>query len=837
MSDDRLQQVEKLYHDALALPANQREAFVKAACGADAGLAGEVESLLSQYQSKDSLFDQPLWSSMSSSGESAIASKLLVGSQLGPYQIAGLLGAGGMGRVFRAHDSRLQRSVAVKVLLPEQDLRRFEREARALAALSHRNVVPIFDIGHEGGLDYLVEELVEGESLRDTLRSGPLSIARFRHLAVQIAEGLDAAHRAGIIHCDLKPENIMVTPEDCARILDFGLATGRRTGSDAANTSLSQPGAVTGTPAYMSPEQAEGKSLDARSDIFSFGLVLYEMLSGRRAFTGDSAASIMTAIVHEEPKPLDTTLALESILARCLRKSPADRFQSVTQVRDGLLAATSEVSWPGAADSGVQATLQAQSSSAIRTPSIAVLPFVNLSGDKENEYFSDGLAEEMLNFLSQIPGLKVTARTSAFAFKGKAEDIRKIADALGVTTILEGSVRRSGSRIRVTAQLINPEDGCHLWSERYDRELADVFAMQDEIARAIVSALRVKFSGAPAPFEQYRPNLAAYEALLKARHYQRTAVTELRRRAKECYEQAIELDPKFALAHCEYGIYFLSLTAAGGMPAEQSLPIVRSLAEKALALDPFLSEGEAMLGIVAAFMEDDWTEAARRFRQAMSRDPVPVNVRFQYALGYLLRVGRPVEALQQIDLGLQEDPLNPLLRINRAGFLAAAGRDEEAAEGYREALEVNPNIAGALGPLAAYHTWRGEIDQALVLCEKAYGLAPLLPHVIGLFAGLLKRTGSTRRADELLGKLQPTDAFGAPRGLAVYHWVLREFDAEADWLEKAIDQRDNYASLFLRGWYGRELCSTPRWAGLMRRLKLPESDFGPPVRTPESPLR
>jgi Tfp pilus assembly protein PilF len=250
--------------------------------------------------------------------------------------------------------------------------------------------------------------------------------------------------------------------------------------------------------------------------------------------------------------------------------------------------------------------------------------------------------------------------------------------------------------------------------------------------------------------------------------------------------------------------------------------MVRSQAHKALELDPSLPEGDSMLGVVAA-SEHDWKEAERRFRLAMARDPVPVNVRLQYALGYLLRAGRPVEALQQMELGLQADPLNLILRINRAGCLVAAGRDEEAAAGYREALELNPSIVGALGPLATYHASRGELDQALVLCEKTYALSPLLPHTIGLLAGLLRCTGEARRAEELLGSLQPSDAFGSPRGLAVYHWVLREFDAEADWLEKAIDQRDAYGAMYLRLWYGRELRSTPRWAGLMRKLNLPES--------------
>jgi serine/threonine protein kinase/tetratricopeptide (TPR) repeat protein len=724
------------------------------------------------------------------------------GDKLGPYEILTPIGAGGMGEVYRARDLRLKRDVAIKVSAA-QFTERFDREAQAIAALNHPNICTLHDIGP----NYLVMEFIEGAPLAGPL---PLDVA-LRH-AVQIADALSAAHAKGITHRDLKPGNILVTA--CGiKLLDFGLASlsGRSAADETAVMGLTNAGTVLGSPAYMSPEQAEGKPVDARSDIFSFGLVLYEMLTGRHAFRGDSAIAIMAAIVRDQPGPMDVPPAVEAVVTRCLSKSPVDRFLTMAQVKDALLASNSGVS------TAVSRTLPAQT-----RPSIAVLPFANMGGAEENEYFSDGLAEEIINFLAQIPALKVTARTSAFAFKGKTEDIRKIADALGVTTILEGSVRRSGSRIRVTAQLINAQDGYHLWSQRYDREMADLFDLQDEIAQAIVSALRVKLSGAHAPFEQYKPSPPAYEALLKARHYQRTAVAEFRRRAKECYEQAIALDPKFALAQCEYGIYFLSQAAAGALPAKHAFPMVRSQAEKALELDPSLPEGEAMMGVVAASLDYDWKEAARRFRLAMARDPVPLNVRFQYALSYLLRAGRPGEALQQIELGLQEDPLNLLLQINRAGCLAAAGRDEEAAEGYRQVLELNPGIVGALGPLATYHASRGEFDQALVLCEKTYALAPLLPHTIGLLAGLLKRTGATSRADELLGKLQPTDAYGAPRGLAVYHWVLREFDAEADWLEKAIDQRDTYGAPYLRLWYGRELRSTPRWAGLMRKLNLPE---------------
>jgi len=476
------------------------------------------------------------------------------GDKLGPYEIVTLIGAGGMGEVYRAHDPRLGRDVAIKVSA-QQFGDRFKREARAIAALNHPNICTLHDIGP----NFLVMEFIESIPLAGPL---PLDVA-LRH-AVQIADALSAAHAKGIIHRDLKPANILVTASG-VKLLDFGLALlsiGQAT-DDSATMGVTQAGTILGTAAYMSPEQAEAKLVDTRSDIFSFGLVLYEMLSGRRAFTGDSAMAIMAAIVRDEPKSLEAPLPVQSIITRCLRKSPADRYQSMTEVKSALMAVTV---------SPVQPALYAQSSSVERRPSIAVLPFANLGGDKENEYFSDGLAEEILNFLAQIPGLKVIARTSSFAFRGKEQDITKIAETLRVRTILEGSVRRAGSRVRVTAQLIDAEDGSQLWSQRYDRELADVFAVQDEIAQAIASALRVKFSGAPAPFERYKPSLPAYEALLKARHYLRTARPDLVPRAKECYEQAIALEPKFALAQCEYGIYFLSLTLAGVLPANQAFP-------------------------------------------------------------------------------------------------------------------------------------------------------------------------------------------------------------------------------------------------------------------------
>ncbi len=704
------------------------------------------------------------------------------GAPLGPYLLLAPIGAGGMGEVWKARDTRLNRIVAVKRLKARHSAR-FEQEARAIAALNHPHICQIFDIGP----DYLVLEFIEGNQLR-----GPQPLEDALRSAAQIADALDAAHRKGVVHRDLKPANIMVTSEGSVKLLDFGLA--KQVAPASAGEADTQTMAVMGTPAYMAPEQAEGKPADQRSDIFSFGAVLYEILTGRRPFDSLAAAFRDDAAALESPA--------SDVVKRCLAKQPADRYQTMAEVRIAL----------------EQIPVKPVSTH----PSIAVLPFANMSGDKENEYFSDGLAEEILNALAKISGLKVIARTSSFAFRGKEQDITKIAETLRVRTILEGSVRRAGSRVRVTAQLIDASDGSHLWSERYDRELADVFAVQDEIAQAIASALQVKLSGTPAALPQYKPSLPAYEALLKARYYLGQFRPDLYPRIKECFDQAIALDPKFALAHAEYGIYFIAMVNLGALPANQGLPRVRAQARRALELDPSLPDGHAMLGAVAAYLDYDWTEAERCFRVAMARDPVQPQVRWHAAI-CLLSTGRAAEAVRQMDLALQEDPLNSLFRASRATCLVAAGRDEEASKEHLEALELNPAAGLALAGLGVQHVLRGELDQALPLMEKAYAIAPSVPNNIGLLAGLLMRTGDTHRAEELLQKLQPSDAFGAPRGLAIYHWVLREFDAVADWFEKGIDQHDPSSVIFLRLRYGTELRSTPRWAGLMRKLNLPET--------------
>jgi len=454
-------------------------------------------------------------------------------------------------------------------------------------------------------------------------------------------------------------------------------------------------------------------------------------------------------------------------------------------------------------------------------PSIAVLPFADMSPGKDNEWFSDGLAEEIINALTQIPGMLVIARTSAFSFKGKNEDVRKIAEALGVTNILEGSVRKAGNRIRVTAQLINATNGIHIWSERYDREMADVFAIQDEIASAIAAVLKVRLSAEQKEHRVYKPNPPAYEAYLKARYYFGKVTPDSLARGKQYAEQAIALDPGFALAHIDVGDCFLALEGVYQLPAREAMTSIRKEARRAMAIDPSLPEAHAMLGIVAAVHDYDWKEAERHFVRAMACTPVPARVRGWYAYFYLLSIGRVQEAVAELECTSREDPLNVLVRSTLAGFLLATGRHTDADMEIRKVLELNESFAFAHELLGSSYAARGMYTEALASAEKAYSLEPRYMRAIGFLAGLMLRTGNMVRAKELLQKLGDGQEHGAPLAFALFHITCGEIDKAVDWLERAIEQRHSHVFSFIG--HHPMLRSSPRWPSLMRLLNLPET--------------
>ena len=700
------------------------------------------------------------------------------GERLGPYEIVERIGQGGMGEVYKGRDTRLNRLVAIKQLKGQHSAR-FQQEAQAIAALNHPHICQIYDVGP----DYLVLEYVDGSPIQ-----GPMPAPEAIRLALQIVSAIEEAHKRGILHRDLKPGNILLTAKG-AKLLDFGLA--KLTG-DEDNDATRTIG-VSGTPVYMSPEQAEGQALDARSDIFSFGAVLYELLAGSRAF--DSLAGVL----RDEPRALDSPLS--AVVKRCLAKDPAQRFQSAAEVRAALA--------------------QLSNKPADQQPSIAVLPFANMSADKDNEYFSDGLAEEILNLLAKIPELKVIARTSSFAFRGKEQDIRGIGQALDVGTVLEGSVRRAGNRIRVTAQLINVKDGAHLWSERYDRQLEDVFAVQDEIAAAISTALQTKLSKPAAAKPRYVPKLAAHEALMKGWFYHWKMTPEAMGQAKAFFEQAVALDSQYALAHSSYADHLIGRAVTGIARSHDVMPQIRTHAQNALALDPSLPEAHAVLGMLAATYDYDWTEAERKFSVAMASEGIFPWARSQYAGAYLLAQGRYVEAVEQAERAVQSDPLHPLIGAIAAMCLTAAGRIAEGEVKFRELRNFHPTFVVPCIGLASLSLSQGRLEEALQNAETAYAVAPPSPQVMGALGGLLARVGEVERAEELRKRLSSLTDYQTTLGSLFFYTFSGDLDRAAEWCEKAIEERSPSLTLGLEGPVLHPLRTSSHWPRLAKLMNLP----------------
>jgi serine/threonine-protein kinase len=692
-----------------------------------------------------------------------------------------------MGDVYRARDTRLGRDVAVKVIAPAvmQDphrQRRFQQEARAVAALNHPNVCQIYDVGE----DYLVLELVEGEELR-----GPCSPREVVDMSLQIAAALEAAHEHGVLHRDLKPSNVLVTRTGIAKLLDFGIA---KVETAEREVTLTAQGAVVGTVAYMSPEQAQGQPVDARSDIFSFGAVLYELLTGRIAFQGNTVAEVFSALLRDEPRPFDAPPALERIVRRCLQKDRALRFQTMAELKAALAAVEF----------------------AAKTPSIAVLPFANMSGDKDNEYFSDGLADDIINALAKLPDLKVIARTSSFAFKGRNEDIRRIAEMLGVTTILEGSVRRAGNRLRVTAQLITAADGSHLWSERYDRELTDVFEIQDYIAAEIARALEVTL--APPRARRRTPRLPAFEAFLRGRHTLLRNTPASHVQAEAYFKQAIALDSEYPDPRVHLGLSYLLHAMLGERPLLAAAPLIREQAKAALALDPSDSTPHFLLGSMAAAENYAWQEAREHFELAMAAN-VSAEAHWAYASLYFQPLGLSREAAEQMEHAVERDPMAPLWRAIHGSHLVHAGLYERAAEQTRAALKMDPTSFHAYTILGENFVMQRRWDEALESLEQAYRLFPGLAFNTGCFAGVLARLGDKPRAEQVIGAMGDTPR--AHLGRALYHAILDETDDAAACFERAVEHRDPFALVFLATPLLRPLRQTARWARIARTMNLP----------------
>jgi len=812
------------------------------------------------------------------------------------YVLERELGRGGMATVYLARDLKHDRLVALKVLHPELagalGPERFLREIRTAARLDHPHILPVFDSGEAGtreaggGLLWYTMPYVEGESLRERLRREvQLPLEEALRITREVADALDCAHRHGVVHRDVKPENVLVG-EGHARVADFGVAQAVEA---AGGTQLTGTGMAVGTPAYMSPEQASAGQVDARTDVYALGCVLYEMLAGESPFTGPTPQAVIARRLTETPRPLSATREripahVEEAVKRALARAPADRFQTAAEFAHALatgyvtdpgsattsaprpasspppasrrsrrrpkltsalaisfgllvIAAVGMLMWQRARSAGAPSVASAPSASdgpapaagSSRQPasverSVAVLPFTNLSPNRQNEYFSDGMTEELITALGKVEGLRVAARASSFAFKGKPLDVGEVSRKLNVGAVLDGSVRRSGRRLRVTAELVRASDGARLWADRYDRELRDVFQVQDELARAIVGALRVplRLSGRPdtALVRTATADPAAHDLYLQGRFQWNQRTYEALRRAASYFERAAARDPAYAEAYAGLADAYVILPQYGPVPPRDAFAKAERAAERALALDSTLAEAHTSLAAVRMYAYD-WRGAEAEFRRAIALNPNYATAHHWYS-AYLGGAGRLDEALAEIEQAQVLDPLSRIISANVGGRLALHRRYDDALRQLRAALELDPNFAAAHEWLCWVYIMKRTPREATGPCERAAALTGGNPG-LGPLAYAYAASGERARATTLLRQLEARSRreYVSPWAIAIAHLGLGDTAGAFEWLDRGVVARDPNLTGGLSAPFWDPLRADPRFVRLRERMGLP----------------
>jgi TolB-like protein/tRNA A-37 threonylcarbamoyl transferase component Bud32/Tfp pilus assembly protein PilF len=744
----------------------------------------------------------------------AIPSKIATGALADRYTVERELGRGGMATVYLAADRKHERRVALKILHPELALglgpERFLREIRLAARLSHPHILSLFDSGEADGLLYYVMPYVEGESLRIRLeQEKPLGVEETVSIARAVSAALDYAHRHGVVHRDIKPDNIMIYQGE-AMVTDFGIAKALVRSGDET---LTETGLLVGTPTYMSPEQAAGDTdLDGRSDIYSLGCVLYEMLSGRKPFDGPSALAILAKQITEEPAPLrslrsDIPEYLETLVVRAMAKDAKERLTAADLMR--------ALSDPGSI----------RPTSAVGASSIAVLPFLNLSADPENEYFADGMAEEIINALTKVEGLRVTARSSAFSFKGKGEPGREIGRRLKVGAVLEGSVRRSGSRIRVTTELISVADGYHLWSERYDREMVDVFAIQDEISRSIVDVLKVKllrFSTTPL-VQPPTEDLEAYTTYLKGRYFWNRRTPEGLRKSIVLFREAQARDPGYALPYAGEADAYNVLGWWADLPPAIAFPAARTAAARAVALDPGLAEAYASQAFARLYYDWDWPSAEADFKRSIALNP-KYSIARQWYSQLLISSGRSEEARGQIRLAAELDPLSLIIQATVSLIAFYAGDFEGSIANGRRIIENDPNFGIAHRILGRGLLQFGQYREGIAELQKAVELSSFSIMLTAELAHGQARAGNRDAALAILADLRRTavEGYVSAYDLAGIHIGLDDRASALDALEQACAERSSHMIFLGVDPVFRELSDEPRFQAVLARVGAPD---------------
>jgi serine/threonine-protein kinase len=830
----------RLYHAALAQDPSQRAAFLADACGKDEALYRELASLVAQ-SGVDAFLESPTVAGDSTSPTVA-AVDAIIGRDIGAYRVLSLLGAGGMGVVYKALDAKFSRTVAIKFLserLADTDSRRrFLREAQTASSLNHPHILTVHDIGEVDGRQYLVTEFVDGGTLRDWRNSAERSWQEIADLLIGVADALAIAHEAVIVHRDLKPQNILVSTSGYAKLADFGLAKVRPSGE--ANIGETRSGAILGTVGYMAPEQLVGGAADARSDIFAFGVVLHEMLSGRRPFAAANTLEELQRTIHDSPDPLPEAIPrpLRDLVERAIRKRPQDRYPTMRE----LLADLRRVARPSSVDGAMVvtparrvgrrgilalaavlvaaavvgiATFRGSLGPASAPPirSIAVLPFQNLTGDPNQEYFSDGMTESLIARLAQIHSLAVTSRTSAMRFKDTQQSIPEIGRTLGVDAIVESSVYRSGTRVRIIAKLIRASPETHLWGNEFNGSTSDLLELQTNVATAIADQIRAEIT----PAERQRITKAsrkvapeAHDAYLVGRYqYWRTDV-EGYQQAIQSYERAIILQPDYAEAYAALSLALRDSATAGGPAAPER---VRSAAFKALELDPNLADAHAAVGAVSTD-EWRWERAEQAFRQALDLSPDSQDMCACYAT-LLSILGRHDESIALVQRAAKVNPLFSASFANLGMRLYEARHYAEAEVALQRALDMESDNILARAFLGFVYQATGRADAAVRLYDR-----PPLSDTVAM-AVALADAGRRRDAIDLLRKIEPTAPPSQYVGFARTYAALGDKDRAFEWLTKAFDARSAYIDMANVSPMYDVFKGDPRFSALLARLRLP----------------
>lgn len=827
------QRVREIFVGAVRQKPELRSRFLDRACGTDAELRREVESLLASHDDTDGfLEDSPL-----GDFESVNQTKRLPkAARFAHYEILRQIGAGGMGEVFLAQDTKLDRRVAVKILnekfaAHESNLRRFVQEAKSASALNHPNILVIHEIGASENVHYIVSEYVEGETLREKIAKKNLNLPEILEIAVQLANALSAAHAAKIIHRDIKPENIVIRPDGLVKILDFGLAklaaqTAFETETLSASQNQTAKGIILGTVNYMSPEQAKGEPVDERTDIFSFGIVLYEMLTGRTPFAAETMPETFANLLHREPPPLPPPASdeLRRVAAKLLQKNKNERYETIEKPLADLKALKKQIEF---SDEFGRERQTAKTLAAVAVPAsnaIAVLPFANGSDDEDLNYLSDGLSESVIDRLSQLPQLKVIARSSSFKYRGENLDLTDVAKKLRVRLIVTGRVVPRGESLSIRVEMIDAFDNRQLWSEQFDRPKQDAPAAQREIAQTVSEKLKLKLSGTQARqlASQGTSNAEAYDLLLRGEFFVNKGGIENKKKAVEYYCRAIAIDPEYALAHARLSAVYRNLIGFSVLDPKEFAPQARAATERALELDEAL--GDAHLQLANSYLDEwNWTAAETEYKRAIELNPNLIDARRKYA-AFLTIVGRYAEALAEAQTVAELDPLTLYTRLTVPYVLVSARRYEEAVAEFEKLLELDPNFSGTHLFLGNAYAGKAMFREAVGAFHEAIRCGEQGPSVQIYLGAAHAGAGEREKASEILNQLESGSGYVPPGELAILYVALGEREKAFAALEKAYDARDLHLQ-YLRVEPGFDaLRDDPRFQDLLRRIGFPADE-------------